>query len=366
MDRRAFLKTAATAGIGLALTRKPQALATPEKSLDPKDRKMAKRKFYIWNGIDRRADEKELKARYAKLRKQGLDGVYISGGTDDREFDILKTLDIEVHTWAWTTNRGDVWIRENHPDWYMVSRTGKSCFDQPPYVDYYRWVSPVIPGVQDYLTDRMAELARHPAVDGVHLDYVRYPDVILPKGLWSTYKLDQSEEMAEYDFCYSEHTRKAFQKVSGRDPMDIEDPAHDQEWLHFRYDSVTRLVEKLAREVRKHKKQITAAVFPTPNMARMICRQDWDKWPLDAVCPMIYHSFYEEPVEWVGEAVLEDVRAVDFPVHAGLYMPAFKTIEEFETGVRIALKRGAAGISFFGGMSDNHWETAAKVRAEFD
>ncbi|MCX7801027.1 MAG: hypothetical protein N2109_11875 [Fimbriimonadales bacterium] len=363
MDRRCFLRACAAVGFGMALP--PGAAASAAPGRPQRQNRMGRRKLYIWSGIDRNASEKDLKARYGLLKRRGLDGAFVSGGLDDREFDVMKTLGLEVHTWMWTTNRGDRWIRENHPDWYMVSRTGKSCFDQPPYVDYYRWVSPVVPGVRRYLVERVGELAAHPAVDGVHLDYVRYPDVILPKALWRTYGLNQSEELPDYDFCYSEHTRRAFREYDGRDPLEIADPAHDQAWLHFRYDSVTRLVEDLAREARRHGKRITAAVFPTPDLARKICRQDWDKWPLDAVCPMIYHSFYDEGIEWIGESVLEDIRAVNRPVVAGLYMPAFRSLSEFEQGVRLAMRRGASGVSLFGEVTDSHWEVAARVRDEF-
>src|SRR5579862_2415061 len=251
-------------------------------------------RFFVWTGIDSKASDRTLKNKYTSLKSHGIDGVFLGGGLDKREFEAVRDAGLELHTWMWTTNRGDQWIRDNHPDWYMVSRTGKSCFDHPPYVDYYRWISPVIPGVQRYLEDRVAELAAEPTVNGVHLDYVRYPDIVLPRALWAKYHVDQTNEMPEYDFCYSQHTRDAFKKVSGRDPLEIQDPAHDQEWLHFRYDSVTRLVEKLKKVAHGHGKQITAAVFPTPRLARKICRQDWDKWHLDAFCPMIYHSFYDE------------------------------------------------------------------------
>ena len=189
----------------------------------------------------------------------------------------------------------------------------------------------------------------------------KYPDVILPVGLWKQYGLDQSEELPDYDFCYREHTRAAFKKVSGRDPLEIKDPSHDQEWLHFRYDSVTNLVKKLAKVARSHGKQITAAVFPTPSRARKICRQDWDKWPLDAACPMIYHSFYNAGIEFIGECMLENIQAVNFPIYSGLYMPAFQTPAEFEQGIRLALKRGAAGLSLFGGVGDEYWAAFEKA-----
>ena len=155
-----------------------------------------------------------------------------------------------MHSWMWTTNRGEQWIRDNHSEWFQVSRSGKSCFDHPPYVDYYRWVSPVNPSVVEYLADKVHELASNPLVDGVHLDYVRYPDVILPKALWRKYGLDQTEEMADYDFDYSDATRKAYKDIYGEDPLEMTDPAHNQQWLHFRYDSVTKLVSSKNWEIK--------------------------------------------------------------------------------------------------------------------
>jgi hypothetical protein len=354
-SRRSVIKFAGQAGVAAlipnAFARIPEATGIVS-SATVGSREM---KCWVWTDVDRKADSAAILAKYRTLKSRGIHGVFLGGGIDDREFAAVKESGLELHTWMWTVNRGDQWIRDHHPDWYQVSRTGKSCFDKPPYVDYYRWISPVIPGVQRFLEDRVAELARHEAVSGVHLDYVRYPDVILPRGLWAHYGLDQTEELPEYDFCYSPHTREAFKKASGRDPMDILDPAHDVEWLHFRYDSVTHLVQKLAAVAHGHGKKITAAVFPTPRMARKICRQDWDKWPLDAACPMTYHSFYLQPVEFVGECVLENIQAVRFPIYAGLYMPDLSHTVDFEKALRVARHNGASGVSLFGGVSDQNW-----------
>ncbi len=354
MDRREFLWGSASLAAWSLGPKRPVLDENPRR-MDTNTELRQPTKAWIWNSVHKDTSPADLKALYKKLKSHGLDGVYISG-VDDREFEIIREAGLEVHCWMWTTNRGDEWIRKNHPEWYMSSRSGKSCFDKPPYVDYYRWVNPLIPGVQSYLEDRVGELAKHPSVSGVHLDYVRYPDVILPRALWSTYGLDQTEELPDYDFDYSEPTRQAFLKATGRDILKIEDPAHDQEWLHFRYDAVTQLVKKLAKVAHGHKKKITAAVFPTPRMARKICRQDWDKWPLDAFCPMVYHSFYNEPISWVGDCVLENVHAVRAPIYAGLYMPALPTPDELREAMRLCWKRGAAGVSLFGGISDAHWE----------
>jgi hypothetical protein len=353
LDRREFLKATAQVGIGVGLLGNREVLSL---KADRPPQSLEKKQFYLWTGINDKATDATLKAKYTALKGHGLHGVFLGGGINAREFNAVREAGLELHTWMWTTNRGDEWIRQHHPDWYMVSRSGKSCFDNPPYVDYYRWISPVIPGVQNYLKDRVAELAAHEAVNGVHLDYVRYPDVILPKALWAHYHLDQTNELPDYDFCYSDHTRAAFKHASGRDPMEIVDPAHDQEWLHFRYDSVTKLVHQLTAVTHEHGKKITAAVFPTPRLARKICRQDWDKWPLDAACPMIYHSFYEETIDWVGEMVLENIQTVKFPIIAGLYMPDLSKPEEFKKALTLAMNNGASGASFFGGVSDENWK----------
>jgi Glycosyl hydrolase-like 10 len=314
-------------------------------------------RFYAWTSVETALTDAEVEAKYREYKSHGLDGVFVGGGIDDREFHAVKAAGLELHTWTWTTNRGDHWIRDNHPEWYMVSRSGKSCYDKPPYVDYYRWVSPVNPGVKDYLAERVQELAGHPLVDGVHFDYVRYPDVILPRGLWEQYGLDQSTELPDYDFSYDPVTVAAFQELFGRDPREIADPAHDQEWLHFRYDSVTRLVESLTHIIKSHGKAATAAVFPTPSMARKICRQDWDKWPLDGFFPMTYHSFYLQPTSWIGDCVLENIQAVTSPVFAGLFMPDFRDESEFRSGLDFAVGNGARGVSLFGIVSPSMWDT---------
>src|SRR5690606_18050173 len=150
---------------------------------------------------------------------------------------------------------------------------------------------------------------------------VRYPDVILPDALWETYGLDQTEELPDFDFCYSAFTATVFEESTGRKLGEIIDPSQDQEWLKFRCDAVTNVVNQLVTVAHSFGKQITAAVFPTPSLARKICRQDWDKWGLDAFTPMIYHSFYNEDVLWIGDCLREDIQATTAPIVAGLYMP---------------------------------------------
>ncbi|MEI7575510.1 MAG: family 10 glycosylhydrolase [Armatimonadota bacterium] len=313
-------------------------------------------KFWVWTSIDREATDEALVAKYSQLRANGITGVFLAEGIDDREFEIIRSSGLELHCWMITTNCREPEVREEHPEWYMVSRSGKSSLTDPPYVHYYRWLSPILLEVRDHITARARHLAEHPLVQGVHLDYVRYPDVILPVALWKEYGLDQSEEMADFDFDYSDRVREIVRGDIGLDPLQIADPAHDQAWLHYRYKSVTRLVDQVTQAVHGQRKEITAAVFPTPSIARKICRQDWDKWSLDLFCPMIYHSFYNEPLEWIGQCMLENIAATSVPICAGLYMPAFDSPEDFAQGLQIVRDRGGAGVSLFGDVDNDYWQ----------
>jgi uncharacterized lipoprotein YddW (UPF0748 family) len=313
-------------------------------------------KFWVWTSIDRAATDDALASKYSKLRANGITGVFLADGVDDREFEIVRSCGLELHCWMITTNCREPEVRAEHPDWYLVSRSGKSSLTDPPYVPYYHWLSPILPEVREHIAARARMLAEHPLVHGVHLDYVRYPDVILPIGLWEQYGLDQAEEMSDYDFDYSCRVREVVQADTGWDPQNLTDPAHHQQWLHYRYKSVTMLVDQITRSVHECGKEITAAVFPTPSMARKICRQDWDKWSLDLFCPMIYHSFYNEPVDWIGKCLLENIAATSVPICAGLYMPAFQTAAEFAQALQICRVRGASGVSLFGDVGEEYWQ----------
>jgi uncharacterized lipoprotein YddW (UPF0748 family) len=252
---------------------------------------------------------------------------------------------------------GDDWVKKNHPQWFDVSRNGDSSLTKPPYVPYYQWLCPTRPEVRAYLRGVVDEVARHPGVNGVHLDYIRHPDVILPKGLWSKYHLVQDHEMAEFDFCYCQVCRDAFRAQSGVDPLTLPDPAADQAWREFRWNAITGVVRVLAEAVHARGKQITAAVFPTPMLARRLVRQAWEQWPLDAVFPMLYHGFYEEAVPWIGRSTQEGVQALrqNEPLYAGLYLPDLDP-RALREAIASAREGGAKGVSFFdsNGLTDAH------------
>ncbi|MGD9929945.1 MAG: family 10 glycosylhydrolase [Mangrovibacterium sp.] len=347
MKKREFIKSSLLAGMGLASMKNSFGTGPTDK------RKPADLKHWVWENPNHEEDEKSLALKYKGFYEAGIRGMFFENDSE-KHFRIAKEAGLEAHRWMWTMNRGEKELLEAHPEWYAVSRSGESCATKPPYVNYYRWLCPSKPEVLAYLEEQVRQILAKDYVDGIHLDYIRYCDVVLPVNLWQNYGLVQEKELPEYDFCYCETCRSKYREMHGQDPLDLEYPDQSLSWRQFRYDRISGVVNRLAVVAGEYKKPVTAAVFPTPEVARRIVRQDWTNWNLDGVCPMIYHGFYREQPAWIGTAVAEGVRFLcgRFPLYAGLFLPDFKSGAELEEGIQVALKNGAAGISFFGNVDE--------------
>ncbi|WP_340113689.1 family 10 glycosylhydrolase [Maribellus mangrovi] len=346
MNKRDFIKSSVLAGMGMTVLGASASESNAEK-------KGPKIKHWVWENPNRNASVEELKEKYEMFYASGVRGMFFEADSE-HHFRIAKKAGLETHRWIWTMNRGDKQLLENQPEIYAVSRNGKSCATDPPYVGYYRWLCPTKPETKEFLTQQSKAILEKDYVDGLHLDYVRYCDVILPVNLWDKYGIDQTKELPEYDFCYCNSCRSKYKEQYGTDPLDMEFPDQSPSWRKFRYEQVNNIVNHLAQLAHSHKKPITAAVFPTPEVARRIVRQDWTNWDLDGICPMIYHGFYREPVKWIGDAVEEGLHFLcgKFPIYAGLFIPDFKTDEELEQGIRYAMDNGASGVSLFGKVDE--------------
>lgn len=337
------------------------AIAVPEEKrcyvIDDEGRfkteKIAPRqvKNWVWARINKSKSEADYRRWFDLLKECGISGVMFEG-YDENLYRICKEAGLEAHLWKWTMNRAE--LLNVHPDWFAVNRKGESTHDKPAYVDYYRFLCPNHKGVAQYLADDYVKMSHLPYVDGVHLDYVRFPDVILPVSLWKNYGIEQTSEHPEYDYCYCDVCRAKFKAQTGRDPLELKYPMEDQSWINFRLDAISHVVDRITKAVKADGKTISAAVFPGPSMAKKMVRQDWGNWALDAYFPMIYNGFYYEGPEWIGRSVQESVKAVGgrAKVYAGLMFPDVKN--DFEKALDEAFDNGASGVSFFDGPSDEY------------
>ena len=327
---------------------------------------------YGWEGINEETDMTTLQETFRFWKSQGLVGVCINCDKPDlvREASrIAHEEGLEYHAWIPCMVRGGL-----PHEWYAVNRLGQKADEHPAYVPYYTALDPHNPEVHQYFIDKMTEIAALPDVDYVQLDYIRYPDVILSRGLWEKYGLVMDEEYAPADYCYCDDCVAEFKALTGIDIREVEDPSKVKEWAQFRCDAVTALVNDIAKAVHEKGGKVSADVFPGPaSYAEWMVRQQWDKWDIDMVFPMNYNDFYLEDASWVGKITAEEVASVPaMPVISGLFIcPDWQNKEkvidpensgllpsEIAAAVKGARDAGAAGVCLFtpSRMAPEHWD----------
>jgi len=337
---------------------------------------------YAWLSGPGKASDKEIKAEFIELHKKGIDGLMYNGGQDPETYRrvgrIAGSVGLEFHAWIPTM----VQSREGLLDHslYAVNGLGESAWDKRAYGDHYKFLCREREEGYLLLEKVYGDVADIPEVDGIHLDYIRFPDVILARGLWEKYGLVMDREYPQFDYCYCDSCVEHFGELSGINILEVEDPSTIEEWKQFRYDQITRIVNRLADMAHSKNKLITAAVFPGPgSIAKKIVRQEWDKWNLDAFYPMNYNDFYLEGTPWIGEVCKEGVEAINNrkPLYSGLFIcpaPEKKSAEpdpenhglvpgEIAEAVRESMENGAAGICLFTPrrMTDEGWKEFRKA-----
>lgn len=149
------------------------------------------------------------------------------------------------------------------------------------------WLDPGAPGVADRVVALLDELvARYPELDGLHLDYLRYPDV-LPFLPGSRFALG-------LDFGYGEATRARFHAETGREAPFGRRTANAAAWDDWRRARVTEILRRTreAARARRPGLELSAAVWFSPERSYLSILQDWPDWLdeglLDFAVPMLY------------------------------------------------------------------------------
>ena len=367
MNRRQFTGLIASAGAGLAIRR---AIERTRLLFNGDSR--TNLKFWIWIGNDVNSSVDDWKKRFAVMKDSGIDAILPEIYNSHQAFyeskhlpysnkwletimPIAKAEGLEVHAWMWSMpcNIDDVVTK--HPDWYVVNRLGESSTVKPAYVPFYKFLCASHPDACEFVRETVEELSQFDRLDGIHFDYIRYPDVILPKGLQPKYHLIQDRELPQFDYCYCDLCRSDFRKQTGADPKEIPDPSSDTSWLQFRYDRITHLVNDiLIPTAKKRGKSVSAAVFPNWKNVR----QEWPKWNLNGVLPMLYAGFYDEGVDWIESQTADGVISLDrkLPLYSGLFAPQLSS-NDLRNAIRGSIRSGAHGVSLFSsqGMTDDKW-----------
>ena len=230
---------------------------------------------------------------------------------------------LQIHAWM---NALYVWpypppyplspqhVVNNHPEWLVVDEVGRTLAQ---YDDNERagesseglYLDPANPMVRQYFREVCKEVTEEYDVDGIHLDFIRYPG---PR--WG----------------FNREPVEAFMRRWGVDPRLLsvwvqntmpercikkELPLHLR-WQYYYYSLwaeqksryVTEMVKDVHLAVKSAKPQaiLSAAVFPDPQVAYYLKGQDWPTWMhegyLDLIVPMAYHGDQYRVMAQMAEA----------------------------------------------------------------
>lgn len=257
----------------------------------------------------------DMEASFKAMHEAGIEGVMLHAVSPEdykRDIEIARKYGITVYAWLWTLNppRQDrPQMLETLPHWFDVNREGKSLAEYKAYVSSYKFMCPNLPEVQQNLVDRVTALCQIDGIEGICLDYCRLVDVVLPVSLSYNYKIRQDGEVfPQWDFGYHPSMLKEFMDKYGYDPREKKDPSRDAKWQQFRCDKVTECANLMAETARKYGRVVTASPFATPKVASFMVAQDWGKWDLDIVFPMLYTDFYTQEPGFAYDGTIENNR----------------------------------------------------------
>jgi uncharacterized lipoprotein YddW (UPF0748 family) len=187
---------------------------------------------------------------------------------------------LRLHTWvnvvpAWwgsTPPSNPEHILNKRPEWLWYDADG---LRQPESDNFYLSLNPCLPEVRDYITSVVTEVATNYAVDGMHLDYIRFPN-------------EKPAVRDGSDYPRDPRTLALYEKETGLGPDD-----NRQAWNQWRTDQVTLLLREIRGAVLEARPglEISAAVGSELPAAKSHF-QDWEAWLqeglLDTVYPMNY------------------------------------------------------------------------------
>jgi uncharacterized lipoprotein YddW (UPF0748 family) len=148
--------------------------------------------------------------------------------------------------------------------------------------------SPAHPGVKEQIYNLWIDITERYDVDGLHFDYIRYPNRQFD---YSRTSLDRFR--AELEKTISADERKRLTEALANNPLAAVEMYEDR-YAQFQRDQVTDLVERVYQGVKARKPNalVSAAVFANDKDAFDARRQDWKLWLkrgiLDVACPMAY------------------------------------------------------------------------------
>ncbi len=223
----------------------------------------------------------------------------------------------KVHVWV---NLFYVWsyvpfpatekhISNSHPEWFIGDSRGVSLREysveeiKPKGLGGY-FLEPGNEEVREYLRAIIQEIVENYDIDGVHLDYCRYPGRDYGYDIPARVKF-----MREYyvDPLRFQNMTEIMKEFGDDGVFDLQ-----ERWNDWRREQVTLTIELIYESVKRTKPevQVSAAVIGDIDHATYTLFQDWSSWArtgcVDFVVPMLYST----SVDWVERKTKNTVKLI--------------------------------------------------------
>lgn len=213
--------------------------------------------------------------------------------------DEAHARDMQLHAWvnvlpAWQgPNPPSIpnQLYNTHPDWFWYDAEGNR---QPlnhvvgdQHRGWYVSLNPCLPEVRQYLVDVFREIVRNYDVDGLHMDYIRFPNEPVVRG----------EKIPDYP--RDARTLEMFLAETGQTPES--DP---QAWNDWRTEKVTELVRDIHRMMRRsgRGKAFSASVGAVRQNG-LSHYQDGQAWIENGYIDMVFLMNYTPDVKVFDERI---------------------------------------------------------------
>lgn len=225
-----------------------------------------------------------------------------------------RKRNIEFHLWMWTFNVGNVKhnpiigkeadypgpVLSSH-DFAWALATSNGSFVPPKQFEY--WLDPSNPECRQYIKNFALEMVTKYKVDGLQLDYIRYPF---------------NNKGSELGFNWL--GRQKFERETGMSLDRLDDDTR-QLWIAWKVAQVSSFVKDISETLRAASPglRISAAVYAMPRRMRTnAIQQEWETWVangwVDTINPMTYvdsAKLLTEAASYVRESTAD--KALSYP-----------------------------------------------------
>lgn len=203
---------------------------------------------------------------------------------------------IEVHAWVQNFFIGTVEAQEQanmalaeyFPDW-LKDATGKNTFFYSASNTNFIFLNPYDKNVRTFLIDFYKEMLTNYDIDGIHLDYIRFPEL----------------NYGKTDFGYNENIVSAWQIENNTtvNPATLKSGKQYESWVKFRQDIINSFVKEVYEMVKEIDPDtwLSAAVYPGIPSIKNDIFQDCENWVKNGYMDELFSMSYGADNAYVSD-----------------------------------------------------------------